>query len=84
MAVVKGGAIGPRGTDGGVGGVAATPPAVGGVQEDAFSCILHHARLDLLHHLHTAKVTDVASMTSHSQHSYSEMASFQQFVLTGC
>ena len=52
MAIVQGRAIWSRSTDGGVGGMAAAPHAVGGVQEDALGSILHHVGLDLSHHLH--------------------------------
>ena len=51
MTIVQGGAVGPRGTDGGVGGMPAASPAVGCVHEHALSSILHHVGLDLLHHL---------------------------------
>lgn len=52
MAIVQGRAIGPRGTDGGVGGMATAPPAVGCIHEHTLGSILHHVGLDLLHHLH--------------------------------
>ena len=32
----------------------AATPAVGGVHEDALSCVLHHVGFDLLHHLHSS------------------------------
>ena len=51
MTIVQGRAIGPRGADWGVGGMAAAPPAVCRVHEDALCCIFHHVGLDLLHHL---------------------------------
>lgn len=37
-------------------GTPAASSAVGGVHEDALCCILHHVRLDLLHHLQGHKV----------------------------
>lgn len=57
MAIMQRGAIRPRSTDGSIGGVAAAPPAVGSVHEDALCSILHHSRLDLLHHLAKTKHT---------------------------
>ena len=63
MAVVQGRAIGPRSTDGGVGGMAAAPPAVGCIHEHTLCSILHHVGLDLLHDLHVNASILTSSMS---------------------